>query len=331
MPDSRPIAAAALEPIRNVVSASFLYPFKGIYYFLSHREYWPLFGRQLIPLSVISLVILGLLFAFTYVPQALFLLIFHGPTAWFNAVFLVLGEGQILVALLFEAFMVDETLVNVFDVCLLVSLLFLAGCPPRLLHGLTYLHQATLIREGLVDLVSPTRILFHDAPNAVKMLGKPTTSAVYSPFSFRQIAEFILFLPLNLIPVIGTPFFLLLTGARAGPLHHWRYFKLLGLSKKQRKEAIRRRGWKYTWYVIARAGMRREMLTVFCRFGTVALLLQLVPVLSMFFLLTTACGSALWAVKLEEQKKLIAEAPVPAPAAATDEENPPPPYTDDPI
>lgn len=110
--------------------------------------------------------------------------------------------------------------------------------------------EATLIREGLVDFVSPSRILFHDAPNAVKMLGKPTSAAVYSPFSFRQIAEFVLFLPLNLIPVVGTPFFLVLTGARAGPFHHWRYFKLLGLTKKERKEAIRRRGWKYTWYVI---------------------------------------------------------------------------------
>jgi len=117
MPEPPPRAASVLQPIRNVVSASFLYPFKGIYYFLSHREFYPLFGRQLIPLTVISIVILGLLFIFAYVPQALFLLIFHGPTAWFNAVFLVLGEGQVLVALLFEAFMIDETLVNVFDVC----------------------------------------------------------------------------------------------------------------------------------------------------------------------------------------------------------------------
>jgi hypothetical protein len=135
MPDPRPIAAAALQPIRNVVSASFLYPFKGIYYFLSHREFWPLFGRQLIPLTVISLVVLGLLFTFTYLPQAAFLLIFHGPTGWFNAVFLVLAEGQILVALLFEAFMVDETLVNVFDVrlplaaCRFPSLFCGPSCP----------------------------------------------------------------------------------------------------------------------------------------------------------------------------------------------------------
>ncbi|KAH6721009.1 hypothetical protein DL95DRAFT_432253 [Leptodontidium sp. 2 PMI_412] len=286
MSNSRGSTAMVLQPIRNVVSASALYPFKGIYYFCAHREFWPLFGRRLIPLVVTSIVVLGLLFTFTYLPQVAFLAIFHGPVAWFNAVFLVLGEGQVAIALLFEALLVDETLVNVFD--------------------------ATLIREGQIDLVSPSRILFHDAPNSVKMLGKPTSSAVYSPFSFRQIAEFILFLPLNLIPIVGTPFFLFLTGARAGPFHHYRYFKLRGVSRKEKKDEIRKRKWKYTW------------------FGTVALVLQLVPILSMFFLLTTAAGSALWAVKLEEQKRLVEEAPVPAPGT-TDEEAPPPAYTDNPI
>jgi hypothetical protein len=134
------------------------------------------------------------------------------------------------------------------------------------------------------------RTLNPDAPNFVKSLGKPTSSAIYSPFSFRQIAEFILFLPLNLIPIVGVPFFLLLTGARAGPLHHYRYFKLLDLNRKETNDQIHKRRWGYTW------------------FGTVALVLQLVPVLSMFFLLTTACGSALWVAKLEEQKKLIEQA-----------------------
>ncbi|KAH6677312.1 hypothetical protein B0J14DRAFT_535757 [Halenospora varia] len=282
----------ALQPIRNVVSSSWLYPFKGIYYFLAHREFYPLFGRRLIPLTITSIVILTLLFIFTYLPQAAFLLIFHGPTAWVSAVFLVLGEGQVAIALLFEAFMVDETLVDVFD--------------------------ATLIREGLESLVSPSRILHQDAPTAVKSLGKPTSSAIYSPFSFRQILEFILFLPLNLIPVVGTPFFLVITGARAGPFHHYRWFQLRGLTKKEKKNEIRRRKWKYTW------------------FGTVALLLQLVPVLSMFFLLTTACGSALWVVKLEEQKMLVEEAPVRVVEDGVGGEGGedgevPPPYSDDPI
>lgn len=74
-------------------------------------------------------------------------------------------------------------------------------------------------------------------------------------------------------------------GYRAGPLHHWRYFKLLGLTKKERNAFIKRRKLRYTW------------------FGTIALLLQLIPVLSMFFLLTTAVGSALWVVRLEKAKR----------------------------
>lgn len=115
MPDAR--THVVLRPIKNVVSSSWLYPFKGIWYFCAHREYWPLWGRRLIPLTVTSIVILGILFTFTYLPQVAFLALFHGHLAWFNAVFLVLGEAQIVIALLFEALLVDETLVNVFDVC----------------------------------------------------------------------------------------------------------------------------------------------------------------------------------------------------------------------
>jgi hypothetical protein len=49
-----------------------------------------------------------------------------------------------------------------------------------------------------------------------------------------------------------------------------------------------------------------------CRYGTIYLLLQLVPILSMFFLLTAAVSSALWAADLEterRQQEARAEAP----------------------
>lgn len=195
-----------------------------------------------------------------------------------NGVFLVLGEGAAIVALLFEAFFVDETMVDVFD--------------------------AVLIHKGFRDLVAGSRILNPNGENPVKELGKPIASAVYSPFSLRQILEFIFLLPLNLIPVAGTPMFLILTGYRAGPFHHWRYFKLLGLSKKETRVFVKRRQLRYTW------------------FGTMALLFQLVPVLSMLFLLTTAAGSALWVVELE-QKRRAREHITPA--------DPPPDYEDDPV
>lgn len=173
----------------------------------------------------------------------------------------MLGEGAAITALLFEAFFVDETLVDVFD--------------------------AVLVNEGCEDLVERGRDLNQEENNPVKMLGQPRVSAVYSPFSIRQIVEFIIFLPLNLIPVAGTPIFLFLTGYRAGPLHHWRYFKLLQYSKKERRKFVKSRKLQYTW------------------FGTAALLLQLVPVLSMLFLLTTAVGSALWVVRLERARRIV--------------------------
>jgi hypothetical protein len=170
--------------------------------------------------------VLGLLFTFAYLPQVAFLAVFHGPLAWVNAAFLVLGEGAAVIALLFEAFFVDETLVDIFD--------------------------AILINEGHLTLLLPAREIHSSAADPVKQLGKPLTSAHYSPFSFRQTLEFILLLPLNFIPIVGTPLFLVLTGRRGGPFHHWRYFKLIGLRRKERSKWIQRRRWRYTWYNFSR-------------------------------------------------------------------------------
>jgi len=261
---------------RELWGASWLYPLKGIFYYFGHPFLYPLLRARLLPCFLLSLFVLGTLFFWTYLPQVALLAIFHGPLAWVNAAFLVLGEGAVVVALLFEAFFVDETLVDVFD--------------------------AVLIKEGLWDLVAQGRILHPDGENPAKQLGKPMSPAVYSPFSFRQIIEFIIFLPFNFIPVIGTPVFLITTGYRAGPLQHWRYFKLLGLNKKERNAVIKRRNLSYTW------------------FGTVALMLQLVPGLSMLFLLTTAAGSALWVAQLEKRRREVAEGSLPEAE-----------YTDDPL
>lgn len=53
------------------------------------------------------------------------------------------------------------------------------------------------------------------------------------------------------------------------------------------------------------------------------LILQLIPILSMFFLLSSAAGGALWAVKLEDEAKAQEEqAPY---------DDAPPPYEDDPV
>jgi hypothetical protein len=201
----------------------------------------------------------------------------------------VLGEGLVIIQGLFEGFFVDESRVDVFD--------------------------ATLIKVGWVELISPHRILFPDAPTAVKMLGKPTTSAIYTPWSIIQIIELIVFLPLNLIPFVGTPAFIIITGTRLGKLSHYRWFQLRGLTKQEKKKEVQRYNWEYVW------------------FGTVAMILELIPVFSFFFLLTSSTGAALWVARLEEERRarLADDVSVSGtqPVPSESESEPPPEYTDE--
>jgi len=194
------------------------------------------------------------------------LAIFHRPAsaAFFNTIFLVLSESAAITALLVEAWFIDEQLVDAFD--------------------------AVLVSRGYEEIVRTHRpveavITAGSQGSEVKRLGRPTHKSVYSPFSLRQIAEFILLLPLNLVPYVGVPAFLWLTGYRAGPFAHYRLFKLMEFSKQEKKEWVARYRRQYTM------------------FGAMHLVLQLVPLFSMLFLLTSATGSALWAADLMDEEK----------------------------
>lgn len=259
------------RPTNYLVRAakSAYYPLEGIWYFMRRPYFYPLFVGRLLPLSIISLLVYFILFTFVFLPQLAFLAIFHGwAGAWVNAIVLVLGEGLVVIQGIFEGFFVDECRVDVFD--------------------------ATLIDKGFTDLVAPQRILFYDAPNPVKMLGKPTTRAEYQPWSIVQIAELVFFLPLNLIPVVGTPAFIMITGARLGKLSHHRWFTLKGLDRKARRKEIDLRSWEYLW------------------FGTVAMIFELVPILNFFFLLTSTAGAALWVARIEERARVRVGRPITA-------------------
>ncbi|KAG6197132.1 hypothetical protein E4U24_007969 [Claviceps purpurea] len=288
---------------RAGVAAS--YPVQGIWYFVRHREYWPLFTGRLLPLSLISFLVYLILFTFAFLPQYAFLAIFHGWGAWVNAVVLTLGEGLVIIQGLFEGFFVDECRVDVFDVSYHLRHI-------KRINSVgtdQVLRQATLIRLGFKNLIEPHRILFNDAPTAVSMLGKPTSSAVYTPWSMIQMVELVVFLPLNLIPYVGTPAFIIITGTRLGKLAHYRWYQLRGLSKDEAKRETRLLTWDYIW------------------FGTVAMVLELIPILSFFFLLTTTTGSAIWVAKIEDERNRRAVGSVVANEDVM--EQPPPPYSDD--
>ncbi|GAB7341269.1 hypothetical protein MBLNU457_7543t1 [Dothideomycetes sp. NU457] len=264
------------------ITLTWLYPIKGFVYFLRHRHLWPLLSARLLPLTILSLGITTLLFLTLYLPQVAVLAIFHrNGSAWVNGTFLVLEEATLIIAVFFEAFLVDHTQVDIFD--------------------------SVVVGRGHADLVKTLRAVDDDSANPVQALGPREKGAEFAPFSFRQIAEFVLLLPLNFIPYAGVPLFLLLTGYRAGPLLMWRYFKLKGMDKRARKAFVKQKGrsWEFMW------------------FGTAHLILQLIPVASLLFLLTSAVGSALWATDMEDRERRQRSN-----ADANDEQ--PPPYTDEP-
>lgn len=109
----RPLQRPVSYISRALTAAS--YPLLGIYYFLRHPAYYPLFASRLLPLTIISFLVYAILFTFAFLPQYAFLAIFHGWGAWVNAVVLVLGEGLVIIQGLFEGFFVDECRVDAFD------------------------------------------------------------------------------------------------------------------------------------------------------------------------------------------------------------------------
>jgi hypothetical protein len=111
----RPVRGLRSYLVRALISAS--YPIRGIWYFLRHPEFYPLFVGRLLPLSIISFLVYFLLFTFAFLPQYLFLLIFQGHAGdLVNTTVLVLGEGLVIIQGLFEGFFVDECRVDIFDV-----------------------------------------------------------------------------------------------------------------------------------------------------------------------------------------------------------------------
>lgn len=263
-------------------SPSFFYPIKGIYYFASHRYLHPLAKSRLLPLALLSGCVLTVLFLTAYLPIVAVMEIFHhSGSAWVNGTVFILGIGTLIVTVLFEALFVDHTQVDIFD--------------------------AVMVAEGYENLVRERRTVSEDIDESdpLKRLGPREKGAEFAPFSIRQIVEFIVLLPLNFVPFAGVPLFLLATGYRTGPLIHRRYFDLKGLTRKERNDFIKVKGhrWSFTW------------------FGTIYMVLQLVPILSLLFLLTSAAGSALWSVHIERER--TDQLPL-------EDDDLPPEYTDEP-
>lgn len=205
---------AKLLATKAVKSGAYLYPIKvrycltqiqqsqtnisnyhqGIVYFLTHSELWKPLVSKLIPTMSLSLAVVIFMFVFTYIPQVAILVFVNGPLAAFTTVLLILSESSTLINIISRTFIISDALVDTFDGVLVAK------------------NQTAIVSEGR-ELKSGN---FKDP---IGKLGKMIKSP-FEKFTPKALIRYVMYLPLNFIPVVGTVIFVLIQGKTRGNMVH---------------------------------------------------------------------------------------------------------------
>jgi len=175
---------------------------------------------KLVPTITLGLGVTTFMFIFTYVPQMAVMAFTSGPLAAISAALLVLSESSTLFTVLSKTFIIEDALVDTFD--------------------------AVLLSKNATNLVSEGRQIKAGGDPMAKMgklIKKP-----FSKFTPKALIRYLMYLPLNFIPVVGTVIFMVLQGKKAGPAAHARYFQLKEWNKSQREKHVEQYQAAYTRY-----------------------------------------------------------------------------------
>ncbi|KAI1851252.1 hypothetical protein JX266_003327 [Neoarthrinium moseri] len=246
-------------------SGAFLYPFKGIFYFLTHRALWKPLASRLLPTLGLSAAVVAGMFFFTYLPQLAILVFVNGPLAVFTTVLLILNESSTLINIVSRNFLLQDALLDTFD--------------------------GTLVSRNATGVVSEGRQL-KSGGDPIERLGKILKSP-FEKYSPKALIRYIMYLPLNFIPIVGTVIFIFIQGRSRGHSVHGRYFQLKEWSSSRRSDWLARHTGAYT------------------AFGTVATVLEMIPFAGIFFGFTNAVGAALWAADIEEKNTQMEQSTAP--------------------
>ena len=160
------------------------------------------------------------MFLFTYLPQMAMMAFTSGPLAPLSAALLVLSESSTLFTMLSKTFLIEDALVDTFD--------------------------GVLVSQGTTNLVSEGRQI-KAGGDPIAKLGK-LIKKPFAKFTPTAIVRYLMYLPLNLIPVVGTVMFVILQGKRAGPVAHARYFQLKQWGRSQQEKHVEQFRGAYTRY-----------------------------------------------------------------------------------
>lgn len=252
--DAAAVASLGTEALK---STAYLYPIYGCVYLAKHPRLVETIKPMLVRSLAISMFTVSAMFTFTYLPQVAVLSVISGPLSFIAAVPLVLAETYAIILFIHRTFLNAAVSERIFD--------------------------AVLVQKGLSDLVENGRTLSKRGGSIE--LGKSILAPVKNRFSTAGFARYLVTLPLNFIPGVGTAIFLVLNGRKAGPSAHERYFQLKKFSKQQRQQFVEKRSAAYT------------------SFGMASIALSLIPLFGPALMFTTAIGAALWAADIERNER----------------------------
>ncbi|UKZ76718.1 hypothetical protein TrVFT333_004427 [Trichoderma virens FT-333] len=98
-----------------VQSQAYLYPIKGIFYFLAHRSLWQPLIDRIVPYGTLTISVIAAMFTIAYLPQLAVLLLFNGPLAVYSTVLLTLNESSIIIHMISRTWILQEALMDTFD------------------------------------------------------------------------------------------------------------------------------------------------------------------------------------------------------------------------
>lgn len=165
-------------------SGSYLYPIKGIFYFFTHKALWKPLLSRLAPTVTLSLGVITTMFFLTYLPQLGIMVFVNGPLAVFTTVLLVLNESSAIISVISKNFLLQDAILDTFD--------------------------GTLVEKNATGIVKEGRQL-KSGSDSIQRLGKVLKSP-FSRFSLKSLVRYVIYLPLNFIPVVGTVVFILIQG-----------------------------------------------------------------------------------------------------------------------
>jgi hypothetical protein len=139
---------------------------------------------RVVPYGTLTVSVIGAMFVLAYLPQLAVLALFNGPLAVYSTVLLTLNESSIIIHLISRTWLLQESLMDIFD--------------------------GTLVARNATAIVQQGREV-HAGSDPMKKLGKVFKKR-FEKMSLTSMVRYVMYLPLNFIPVVGTMTFIFLHG-----------------------------------------------------------------------------------------------------------------------